>query len=318
VVHQAEVSNLRYRCALSTPRPALARRLIGYSPKLQRRVTLYGRAAFEQWLLLETDPNVISFCERPALLKLPEGAKLADYWTCGCNREEAFLILGEDTPGEDVFIGETSIAVRRIAPAQLAASRQWTQNWERMLPVINAAIDSVSAPLTQDIAAFIRQSRSLMQIEREYALAAENLFLRRQLGLYTGRNVKARRPDRITRFALAYLSKFFNWRDALIIVRPRILIGWHRAGFRLLWRWKSKPGRPPISIELRRLIKRMAQDNPAKSVLPTNYCSSSVFAYRHAPSASTCPSARPAHRAVINDGLASYATTPKPSLPAIS
>jgi hypothetical protein len=41
------------------------------------------------------------------------------------------------------------------------------------------------------------------------ALAAENLFLRRQLGLYTERNVKARRPDRVTRFALAYLSKFW-------------------------------------------------------------------------------------------------------------
>jgi putative transposase len=81
------------------------------------------------------------------------------------------------------------------------------------------------------------------------ALAAENLFLRRQLGLYRERNVKARRPDRITRFALAYLSRFFNWRDALIIVQPRTLLGWRRAGFRLLWRWKSKPGRPPIPMD---------------------------------------------------------------------
>jgi putative transposase len=80
------------------------------------------------------------------------------------------------------------------------------------------------------------------------ALAAENLFLRRQLGLYTERNVKARRSDRITRFALAYLSQFFNWRAALIIVRPRTLIGWHRAGFRLFWRWSATPsfGQPSL------------------------------------------------------------------------
>ncbi len=95
------------------------------------------------------------------------------------------------------------------------------------------------------------------------ALAAENLFLRRQLALYHERNVKARRPDRITRFALAYLARFFdNWREALIIVQPRTLVGWHRAGVRLFWRWKSKPGRPAIPIELRRLIKQVAQDNP--------------------------------------------------------
>jgi putative transposase len=94
------------------------------------------------------------------------------------------------------------------------------------------------------------------------ALAAENLFLRRQLALYRERNVKARRPDRLSRFTLAYLSRFFNWREALVIVQPRTLISWQRAGFRLLWRWKSKPGRPAIPVELRRLIKRMAQENP--------------------------------------------------------
>jgi hypothetical protein len=56
------------------------------------------------------------------------------------------------------------------------------------------------------------------------ALAAENLFLRRQLALYRERNVKARRPDRLTRFAVAYLARLFDWRSALVIVRPRTLI----------------------------------------------------------------------------------------------
>jgi hypothetical protein len=35
-----------------------------------------------------------------------------------------------------------------------------------------------------------------------------------------------------------------------------------RAGWRLLWRWKSRPGRPPIPLELRQLIRRMAIENP--------------------------------------------------------
>ena len=94
------------------------------------------------------------------------------------------------------------------------------------------------------------------------ALAAENLFLRRQLALYRERNLKARRPDRLARFTLGYLSRFFDWRNALVIVQPRTLIAWRRAGFRLFWRWKSRPGRPAIPVELRRLIKQMAQDNP--------------------------------------------------------
>ena len=50
---------------------------------------------------------------------------------------------------------------------------------------------------------------------------------------------------------------------ALVIVKPATLIGWNRAAFRQFWRWKSRPvGRPPINAELRRLIGRMAAENP--------------------------------------------------------
>ena len=93
------------------------------------------------------------------------------------------------------------------------------------------------------------------------AIAAENLFLRRQLALYQERKVDPRRIDPATRITLALLSRLFNWRDALIVVQPKTLIRWHRAGFRLLWHWKSKPGRPPIPAELRRLIREMSRDN---------------------------------------------------------
>jgi putative transposase len=46
------------------------------------------------------------------------------------------------------------------------------------------------------------------------------------------------------------------------VVRPETLVRWHRAGFRLLWRWKSRAGRRPIPVELRELIRRMARENP--------------------------------------------------------
>jgi putative transposase len=43
------------------------------------------------------------------------------------------------------------------------------------------------------------------------------------------------------------------------------VLAWHRQGFRLYWRWKSKRhpvGRPRLAAELRQLIRRMACDNP--------------------------------------------------------
>src|SRR5208283_3826654 len=93
------------------------------------------------------------------------------------------------------------------------------------------------------------------------SLAAENLFLRKQLAFYQERKVKPRRADNPTRLTLVLLSRWFDWRDALIVVRPRTLIAWHRKGFRLFWRWKSEAGRRPIPVELQRLIQRIARDN---------------------------------------------------------
>src|SRR6476620_10865762 len=48
------------------------------------------------------------------------------------------------------------------------------------------------------------------------------------------------------------------------IVQPDTILRWHRAGFRAYWRWKSgtRPGRSPISRELRELIHRMSKENP--------------------------------------------------------
>src|SRR5204862_4761480 len=67
------------------------------------------------------------------------------------------------------------------------------------------------------------------------ALAAENLFLRKQLALYVERKQKPRRASDAIRFTMATLSRFFEWRDALLVVKPDTLIRWHRKGFRLFW-----------------------------------------------------------------------------------
>ena len=105
--------------------------------------------------------------------------------------------------------------------------------------------------------------RFLSTLSRSRAqLAAENLFLRKQLALYMERQVKPRRADDATRIALVALSRLIDWRQILTIVRPATLIRWHRKGFQLFWRWKSRPrGRPPVPVDLQQLIAAMAAAN---------------------------------------------------------
>src|SRR5215471_16501706 len=56
-----------------------------------------------------------------------------------------------------------------------------------------------------------------------------------------------------------------GWTDVLLIVKPETVVGWHRAGFRLYWRWRSRShgGRPRITPQVRELIGRLAKENPA-------------------------------------------------------
>jgi transposase InsO family protein len=112
--------------------------------------------------------------------------------------------------------------------------------------------------LLGDLARFI-----WLTLRPQNALAAENLFLRKQLAMFQERKAKPHRPDAPIRIALVLLSRLFHWRDALVVVQPQTLVRWHRQGFRLFWRWKSCPGRPPIPIELRQLIREMAVSNPS-------------------------------------------------------
>ena len=108
-----------------------------------------------------------------------------------------------------------------------------------------------------DAARFLRLS-----LRSPAALAAENLFLRKQLALYQERHVKPRRTTTPTRLILGWLARWFDWREALAVVQPDTFLRWHRQGFRLFWRWKSTPGRPSIPTDLQALIRRLARENP--------------------------------------------------------
>jgi putative transposase len=51
--------------------------------------------------------------------------------------------------------------------------------------------------------------------------------------------------------------------DAMVLVKPATVVQWHRKGFRLYWRSRSRaPGRPKICSATRDLIRQMCRANP--------------------------------------------------------
>ena len=102
-----------------------------------------------------------------------------------------------------------------------------------------------------------------LALKSRATLAAETLFLRKQLALYQERKAKRRPTSVALRWTMTALGRWFEWRQALVIVKPDTFLRWHRKAFRFFWRWKSRPfGRPPLPKNIRTLIREMDRQNP--------------------------------------------------------
>jgi putative transposase len=107
--------------------------------------------------------------------------------------------------------------------------------------------------------------RSLISgCQSQRLLLLENIVLRHQLTLLRRQSSKPRlaRSDRLLWLAFRRLRP--DWQKGLFLFQPRTVITWHRLGFRLFWRWKSRArnGRPTVDRKLIELIRRMWSSNP--------------------------------------------------------
>ncbi len=96
-------------------------------------------------------------------------------------------------------------------------------------------------------------------------LEAENLFLRHQLNIALRRALPRPRLRGSDRALLVWMTKLWpGLLGAAQVVQPETILRWHRAGFKMFWRWKSRnrAGRPRIDRSLRDLIQRMSRENP--------------------------------------------------------
>jgi putative transposase len=97
-------------------------------------------------------------------------------------------------------------------------------------------------------------------------LILENLALRQQVLALHAQRPRRRLTASHKLFWVVLRKLWARWKRPLILVTPRTVVGWHRAGFRLYWKWLSRPrsagGRKRISEEIRTLIFRMVAENP--------------------------------------------------------
>jgi hypothetical protein len=122
-----------YEKPIESSRRPWQRRIEVYSPKLKRRVTLFSWAAHDAWLLLESDPAVKGFCERPAYLEGKTG-RLIDFWVSR-GRHAKFWVLSPADPEKPAFPKSAhGLSVQVMRRADLMAFERRIYNWSQILP----------------------------------------------------------------------------------------------------------------------------------------------------------------------------------------
>lgn len=194
----------RFSSPVSAPRPRGSRLIEGFSPKLGRRLKCFGRHPFEQWIRLESDPAVQSFCERPIAWDQNGERQLIDFWVRDRD-QETLLVVGDDRAVPNKGIGKISIPVRSVALAELAAARIWIANWERMLPCMIACHTSLTDGLLKAVMRFVTEPMPLSRIERELGIG-DPMLLRAAIFTLLHRG-QLQAPKLVTE-PLSYLTPF--------------------------------------------------------------------------------------------------------------
>ena len=115
--------------------------------------------------------------------------------------------------------------------------------------------------MLQIILSFLVALRTFFRSRSDTAL--EVFALRQQVAVFKRKRPRPRLNSWDRLFWTILRRCWSRWTDVLVLVKPDTVVGWHRAGFRLYWRWRSRPlgGRPKITEEIRVLIRRLAQEN---------------------------------------------------------
>ena len=193
------------------------------------------------------------------------------------------------------MLGRVLGRVYRLARAASCAARCRALRWLRP-----AATDSSVLGAAADL------------LRGKPELVAENALLRQQL-IILARSSGRPRITGVDRAVLVLLaSRVRDWRRLLVIVQPATLLRWHRAGFRLFWRWRSRARsrQPRVAPDVVDLIERMAREKRLWGAASASgaSCSSSASASASAPSSGTCGAS--GHRVPpVNPGPRSCALT---------
>ena len=159
----------RFTFPIDSARPKGAPHFEVWAPKLGRRMTLFDQLHVRLFTLLESNPRVSAYCERPAYSDRNDDKQLIDFWVKAGRREVFWIVTAASGPHSPrILIPDQHINLRSIDARHLISHAIWIENWLRILPYLSANATFVSTKLLADIEQTAVTGPTLGDIERDF------------------------------------------------------------------------------------------------------------------------------------------------------
>jgi hypothetical protein len=187
---------LRFQVAEDYRRPHGSHQFYVWSPKLDRRLTLFGEATLNAWIAIEADAQILAFCERPLVIRTQKPARVVDFWIQRTTSEELWLLnrpakrakeRDSVSPSFRTWAERHGLTVRQREAEEFAVDEQRRRNWATLLHYLAAN----GALLKQELLDGIRQACSvavtLESLEQHFATVDPVLVRTGALSLFQKR-----------------------------------------------------------------------------------------------------------------------------------
>jgi hypothetical protein len=205
--------SMPYTRAMPFSRPAGRRRIEVFSPKIGRRLCLGGYDAYRTWLVIEANPLIVTFCERPTYVDGPK-SPVIDFWVqLRCAPTGEFWMV-EGLPRPPLNLATTpperhshlhDLCVRYINRADLIGWAEPIANWARIIPYLVSHRRYRDTLLEQQIMAFLNEDESVDAVlahfpQRDETTVQAALFHLLAQGRVTSPDLAIEPMDGSTRF----------------------------------------------------------------------------------------------------------------------
>ena len=174
-------SRFRFEFPSDNTRPFGAHRYEVWSPKLQRRLRLFGDVALQAWVAIESDSRIQRLCERPVIMPDTKPPRVVDFWIQFSDAsEEMWLILRQSEQMQDTkpgilcsafaaWSGSEKIHLRLVSIQEIQLQRIAFDNWRMILQHLAANHALLGQNLIAEVLRDCKEGITIQRLESNFS-----------------------------------------------------------------------------------------------------------------------------------------------------